>query len=159
MGYEDLSIEHYNDVVRMFHSESDRGAAVLAGSYVENCLASYLRSKMIADDDVQNLFSGFGPLADFYGRIECAYAFGFISARGRSDLNYIRKVRNHFAHHPKEASFKTDPVKSWVAKLSTPTELNADDGTTIRIEEGRDRFLLTISQFVGWAWMAIQERK
>jgi hypothetical protein len=38
-----LKLEDYDLMVVLFHSESDRGAAVLAGYYVENVLGMYLR--------------------------------------------------------------------------------------------------------------------
>ncbi|MGH8510875.1 MAG: hypothetical protein ACREU8_05700 [Gammaproteobacteria bacterium] len=55
----------------------------------------------VADD----LFGAMGPLASFRQRIAVAYAFGFLSKEDYDNLNLVRRIRNHFAHHPLEASF------------------------------------------------------
>ncbi|MBU4264230.1 MAG: hypothetical protein KKC76_20460 [Proteobacteria bacterium] len=115
----DLNIDDYHKAVEAFHGESDRAAAVLAGGFIESYLAKYLRSFMVADDSVTELFDGFGPFADFKQRYEAAYAFGFLSSTQRSDLKFVAKVRNHFAHHPLEASFDKAPVSDWCSHLST----------------------------------------
>ena len=158
MKYEPLTIDDYQDVVQMFHSESDRGAAVLAGSYVDNFLAIYLRSQMIEDKEVDNLFGRFGPLAEFSQRIECGYAFGLITLQARDDLNCIRKIRNHFAHHPQEARFDASPVKDWVDHLSAPAVYTLPDGNEIH-HDNKSRFLMTISNFVAATHNAMLAKK
>ncbi|MBN3002551.1 hypothetical protein JW897_02250 [Chromobacterium alkanivorans] len=114
-----LDIDDYHKAVEAFHSETDRGAAVLAGSFVESYLARYLRSFMIAGKDIENLFDGFGPFSTYSQRIESAYAFSLITQQQRTDLQTIGKVRNHLAHHPLEASFDKPPVIDWCHNLST----------------------------------------
>ena len=64
----DLNIIDYQNVVKAFHDETDRAAAVLAGSFMESYLAKYLRSYMVDDPKVDQLFDGFGPFADFKKR-------------------------------------------------------------------------------------------
>ena len=73
------TLADYHLMVNLFENESDRGAAVLAGSYVENHLGLYLRSKMIAPSIADRLFSSDGPLSSFSQRIDLAHAFGFLS--------------------------------------------------------------------------------
>lgn len=148
MSYLDLNITDYHDVVEMFHSESDRGAAVLAASFVENYLAAYLRFFMIEDADVEALFGGFGPLSGFSQRIEAAYAFGFLTASSRQDLKYVRKIRNHFAHHPMDASFEASPVRDFVEHLSIPEKIWADAGDQEISHDRKSRYLLSISMCV-----------
>ena len=90
-----------------------------AALMIEDYIGSYLRSFMVEDSEIDKLFDGFGPFADFMKRIECAYAFGFISKEHRKDLNLIRKIRNHFAHHPLDAAFDKSPIIDWCGNLST----------------------------------------
>ena len=52
-----------------------------------------------------------GPLASFSQRIAIAYAFDLISSAQYKDLEIIRKVRNHFAHHPLDTTFNTHDIK------------------------------------------------
>ena len=112
-----LEISEYNLMVEQFRSESDRGAAVLAGSWVENVLGTYLEHNMVDQSKTHELFSSNGPLATFSQRISIGKAFGILSKNTADTLNYIREIRNHFAHHPLDASFDKSPVSEWVQHL------------------------------------------
>jgi DNA-binding MltR family transcriptional regulator len=114
----DLTLDQWNKNLNAFHAESDRGAALLAASFVENHLGSMLKSKMKNRDKAQDLFEGAGGLATFSQRISIAYAFGFIGKPERDDLELLRRIRNHFAHHPLDASFKTSEIQQRVERLS-----------------------------------------
>ncbi len=74
----ELSLGKWKEMVGAFHGESDRGAAILAGSFAEHALGQYLkfrvRDKKIADA----LFGAIGPLSSFSQRIAIAYAFDLI---------------------------------------------------------------------------------
>lgn len=144
----DLNILDYQDTVRLFHSETDRAAAVLAGSFLENYIGSYLRAFMIEDSEIDKLFDGFGPFSDFMKRIECAYAFGFISKEHRSDLTFIRKIRNHFAHHPLDSAFDKSPIIDWCGNLSTKDFYPLRDQPADLIKDNRHRFLIAIGSLV-----------
>lgn len=107
------------EMIRLFQDESDRGAAVLMAGFVDNYLALYLQS-LVDDKKVSEaLFSATGPLSSFSQRITIAYAFDFIGRLNYEDLNIVRRIRNHFAHHPLEASFVKPEVVKLVRKLST----------------------------------------
>jgi hypothetical protein len=82
----DINIGDCHKPVEAFHSETDRAAAVHAGSFIESYLAKYLRSFMIEDEKVGELFDGLAPFSDFKKRFEAAYAFGFIGEQQRNDL-------------------------------------------------------------------------
>lgn len=114
-----LSIEKWNEAAHAFHNESDRGAALLAGSFVEHSLGTYLRSKMVNPEKANELFDGAGPLATFSQRIAIGYAFGFLPEEQKIDLELIRRIRNHFAHHPMETSFQTSEIQQRASQLST----------------------------------------
>ncbi|WP_064365968.1 DUF4145 domain-containing protein [Pantoea ananatis] len=119
MRPKDLILSNYNNMVNIFHQESDRGAAVLAGSYVENLLGSYLIYCMKDKSVEEKVFSSNGPLSTFSQRIDIAQAFGYIDKKSAKRLDLIRKIRNHFAHHPFDASFDDSPVKDWASNLSS----------------------------------------
>lgn len=116
---ENLDMNRMNEMVGSFHKETDRGAAILAGSFLEHYLGVYLRSLTTDKRAAEKLFDGMGPLATFSQRIAVAYAFGFINKRQHGDLELIRRVRNYFAHHPAHGSFATEEVQGRVMKLST----------------------------------------
>lgn len=116
---ENLDLHQFNDMVGAFHKESDRGAAILAGSFLEHYLGLYLRSRTTDEKVADKLFGAMGPLATFSQRIAVAYAFGFIDKGQYADLEHIRKIRNYFAHHPIAGTFDADEVRSKVLSLST----------------------------------------
>jgi DNA-binding MltR family transcriptional regulator len=157
----ELDLYDYSDLVTLFHSESDRGAAVLAGSYVENYLATLLKAWMENTDKADQLFDSSGPLSSFSQRIEIAYAFGIIYLHDYKDLQNIRKIRNYFAHHPKEASFNNSPVREWVANLSmneTLKQAAQQTGMNINLEDKRFIYLSATGMFVVNATNSITQR-
>ena len=135
----------YNDMVGVYHGESDRSAAILASSVLESFLGDVMRDFLAPDDAVEALLSGYGPLATFSARIEFAYVLGLVTPDVRRDFNLIRKVRNHFAHHPAAVSFADAPIRDWCAALSMAQPMQKDDGTMHQEENPRHQFLFTIA--------------
>jgi DNA-binding MltR family transcriptional regulator len=134
----------------LFQEESDRGAAVLAGSYAENVLGLYLQTFMVDRSAklVDRMFGSNGSLSTFSQRIDFAQAFGHLTAEDCADLHLVRKIRNHFAHHPKEASFSKAPVKDMCALLGTAKRLNLVDAAIVKMAIERLPYLLTITKLI-----------
>jgi hypothetical protein len=65
-------MDRYNDIVGIFHQESDRAAAIPAASYLEVLLEKLLRAKFIDNPIVDDLFTGNGPASTFSSRISFA---------------------------------------------------------------------------------------
>jgi hypothetical protein len=120
----DLGFGDWNVMVDSFHAESDRGAAILAGSFVEHTLGTYLRFRMRDPKVADDLFAPMGPLASFAQRIAIAYAFGLIPQTLYRDFDVIRRIRNHFAHHPMDTTFDTPEIKSLAGRLSTANDFS-----------------------------------
>lgn len=135
----ELTLFDYNNIVESFHNESDRGAAVLAASFTECFLEKLLRSFMRDDSLIDELFIGYGPLSTFSARSNCAFAFKIIDENIHRDLKFIRKIRNHFAHHPNNAVFDESPVRDHCRELSTAQ----CDGTP------RDMYLFAVGLAIG----------
>lgn len=147
MKPKDLKLANYNSMVETFHSESDRGAAVLAGSYADNVLGKYLAYKCKDKSKEEDLFGSNGPLSTFSQRILISQAFGLISGNAAVTLQHIRKIRNYFAHHPLEATFETSPVREWIGILRDLIELR-EDQEEIRSEmNNRNVYLLSCGYF------------
>ena len=94
----------YSSIVDRFHAESDRAAAVLGGAALDHYLAEALKGFLVSDEETNELFGKYGPLSTFAARIDMAFALGLISADLKGDFNFIRRIRNHFAHHVGEAT-------------------------------------------------------
>ena len=148
----DVAITDYPQMVQSFQGESDRGAAVLAGSYVENFLGLYLRSCMVDLTLAEKMFLSNGPLSTFSQRIDFAQAFGLLSFGACKDLHLIRRIRNHFAHYPLDASFTKSPVREWVTELiSSRTEVPMEGGGAFKLDDGKTAYLVSAGLFVAFA--------
>ena len=140
----------YNQVVSLYHNESDRAAAVLATSYLEQILEEHIRESLIDDPFVDELFIGYGPLSTFSAKISIAYGFGLIPKWMKQDMTFIRKIRNHFAHHPFEVSFTSSPARDLCANLSMAKPIPDSEGATNKEREPRLQFLITVGMNIGW---------
>lgn len=116
-----VDVMTYQDMVGRFYGESDRGAAVLAGSVADEFLAKYLKSKIVGGADFELLFSRFGPVSTFSQRIEIGFAFGLISETTRADLNFVRKIRNEFVTILSKLHLPTSQLRTGVEAL-VPTQ-------------------------------------
>lgn len=115
--YERETLGNYRDVLEAYEQESDRSAAILAASFLEEVLEETIRSFLIEDKSVDNLFKGYSPLSTFSSKIDISYALGLITKEMKQDLDVVRKVRNHFAHNWKDASFDNSPVSDFCRNL------------------------------------------
>ncbi len=141
MGMDHINLVKYNELVKHFHNESDRSSAIVLASFLEVCLEQYLMSFMVDDPKVEELFEGSGTLSTFKSCIDTAYAFGFITSQIRDDLTYIRKLRNHFAHHPDVISFSSSPVCDWCKELSFSKESSESNP--------KSQFLMAVGLIIG----------
>ncbi|MBK1681768.1 hypothetical protein CKO20_15455 [Rhodocyclus tenuis] len=132
-------------MVPSFNKESDRGAAILAGSFLEHYLGLFLKSKTVDEAVSEKLFSSMGPLSTFSQRIAIAYAFGFIDKQSYAALENIRKIRNYFAHHPVNGSFEDEEVKKRVLLLPTYGGSPSEYSTA----HARQVYLFTCAVFCG----------
>jgi hypothetical protein len=145
----DLQLTDWNDLVDVYNDESDRGAAILAGSFLENALGLFLRSKARDSKVADQLFGAMGPLSSFSQRIAVAYAFSFIPEWQYRDLELLRKIRNHFAHHPMDATFISPEVMQLTAKLSSIQHCPEAQYSEARVR-WRTVYLLGCGGLAGW---------
>ena len=148
-----VTADDYNALFDMFRDETDRGAAVLAGSFVENYLGIYLQNRQVDSSLSKKIFSSTGPLSTFEQRIDFAQAFGFLPRTVCRELHLVRKIRNHFAHHPKSSSFKEAPVSDWASALATSATVKSKLGKDFRLEDGKTAFLVSC----GVAYVIMQD--
>lgn len=88
------------DLPRQMKEQSDRGLAIIGGSFVEYHLEQLLLARMrsLSKKRIEYLFEGFGPLAGFAAKIEIAFALNLIGEKARADFIAINWIRNKFAH-------------------------------------------------------------
>jgi hypothetical protein len=99
----------------------------------------------VDDAAVKKLFKGYAPLSSFSSRVDIAFALGFVPKILRDELSRIRKIRNHFAHHPDVTSFEVSPVKDWCGGLLS-SEFGIHDATSGGIlSRPRFQFFLSVA--------------
>ena len=108
-----------------FKGDSDRAAAIVGASYLDELLREIILEYLVEDTTRNNkeLFSGNGPISTFSSRINLSYRFGIISENERKLLHGIRGIRNEFAHKLTGASFGDESIKQRSLNLSVPREM------------------------------------
>lgn len=145
-----LDLGQFNETVKSFEKESDRGVAIVAGAFVEQYLKDFLSHFLVQDQQVAVLFEGpFGPLASFAARAKMCYAMRLINETFLQDLDIIRNIRNHFAHHPAETSFENKEVAQLCAELSLSKFSWGPDKTILEQHGTRQTFIFTVGSCLG----------
>lgn len=121
------------ETIREIDRQEDRGAAVIAGAYLEDFLFSAIKERFTDDAPVVNaFFSGMGPLATFNAKIEMAYLLRIVSKECRAKMHTIRRVRNEFAHNLQPLNFETPHIRDMCSSL-----VQTDVGEFITNEMGK----------------------
>jgi DNA-binding MltR family transcriptional regulator len=117
--------------IKEIETSTDRAAAIVAAAFVEDHLTTALQRRFHQDDEIINeLFRGTGPLAPYSTKIKLSYLMGMISKQTATDLHYIRKIRNEFAHNIETTSFLNSPIKDWAMNLTLVDRYNLEVGVT-----------------------------
>ena len=130
--------------VEDIYQESDRGAAILSATSVEDHLEWAIMQKMrqLWDDEAahSDMFGSSGTNSTFSAKILLAYALGIIDKDAREQIDLIREVRNCCAHARLPVSFD-DPA------LTGTTDVIAADMLSIMVKDKpgarRHAFVLT----------------
>jgi Mannitol repressor len=134
--------------------ESDRGVALIGAAYLDDILLKLLQAHLIeaaSSKEFKEFFSGLGLLSGFSSRIKAAYLLGLIGEKVYRDLEYVRKIRNQFAHNPWDLSFDDQQIKDWCSQLRHYT-FHKPAGA-------RDRFINTVSTLESLLGLVIVDAK
>jgi DNA-binding MltR family transcriptional regulator len=117
-------IEVVRDIMAQYLSETDRSCAILICSHLDELMEKLLKARFVSTKSKSDdIFEGYGPLSSFSAKIEIAHRLGLVSKRMRSDLQIVRKVRNHMAHGTDSGSFESSPVKDWVLQVVNSVDI------------------------------------
>jgi hypothetical protein len=115
--------ESLYSVTRELLTQTDRGAAIIGGAYLEDSLATYLKSCWRNDQadaptakSIARLFNPSGPLGSFSAKIDIAYLGHLIGPTTFADMHVIRDIRNDFAHKLSVPDNHTGTVLSFGAQ-------------------------------------------
>ncbi|SRR5258708_4772522 len=121
-------------------SEGERSAVVLGAERInvglEELLKAFLRPSATKQD---GLFSSEGALATFSRKTEIAYRIGLIDLQFKQALDFVRKLRNDFAHATRveslEAQRHADRVRE-LRKLIAGDRQNSLEGLELAFVRG-----------------------
>jgi hypothetical protein len=111
-----LTKAHIAAIHRLTLEENaSRSEAITSACQIEQALQGVLRAARIDDPGIEEPD---GPLPRFSSQIKSAWAFGVIDVELRNDLDYVRKIRNEFAHKDEQKLFSTGRVWDLLERLS-----------------------------------------
>ncbi|UYY98644.1 MltR family transcriptional regulator [Peribacillus frigoritolerans] len=140
---------------------SDRGIALICGSIIDQQLSILLKSFLIKSETIdKDLFKGNGTLADFDSKIKMSFYLGLISKSEMSNITYLQRIRNKFAHQISNISFENNDIKNMCSNFEIPKNcytpkhipfLDKETGELPRVDlnpikkdtSAKDRFIFT----------------
>ena len=123
----------FNKFDEMLKNESDRGVVLISAELINNCLTSLFEKYLILNKDLRKdiLEYSLAPLHTFSNKIKMAYSLGLIDKEKYKSLDYIRKIRNKFAHRIFDASFEDTEIIKWCKEIKT-SGISGDDPNNYR---------------------------
>jgi hypothetical protein len=112
----------HEPVIREIGDQSDRAAAILAVSLLEDRLAALLRAWLVDEPKIAGkTFGGSGPLATFSAKIDMGLLLGILEKTRHRELHLIREIRNKFAHGVETLTFETPRIRDQCENFQPPT--------------------------------------
>jgi len=127
---EDIDLNKFSEMLK---NESDRGVVLISAELINNYLTSLFEKYLILNKDLRKdiLEYSLAPLHTFSNKIKMAYSLGLIDKEKYKDLDYIRKIRNKFAHRIFDASFEDIEIIKWCKEIKI-SRISGDDPNNYR---------------------------
>ncbi|MNR84333.1 mannitol repressor protein [compost metagenome] len=108
-----------NRLTRMLDDHDERGLILSLAAFAEEALGRLIEAFMLPVAASKDLLTGFNaPLGTFSSRIKASYALGLINEEQFKDLEFLRKIRNEFAHAWEHVSLEQDNLASYARNMS-----------------------------------------
>lgn len=151
-------------IIKEIETYNDRTAGIVAVTFLEDIIKDVLRGTLGNDEKAFDRFFGDkGPAGAFGAKIELAYMLRLFTKEGLRELNFVRKIRNTFAHEVMATDFEFQEIRNYCMELkiiekwthdgSTPVEeipqwsLRIKDSKREALAVPRNRFLLSVNQY------------
>jgi DNA-binding MltR family transcriptional regulator len=170
------------DAIRELKHTSDRAAAIVGASMLELSIETLLKRVLLdykrnKDNSVHgDMFRSSGPLGSFSAKINLAFMLGLCSAEAWRDLDYVRAIRNAFAHRIEAQRFSVEQIKAWCENLKAfeahsfprgadhsniprgPGPNLFEEGLAEKLVDPRERYLLCVRYYLAaFRMIAISE--
>lgn len=108
----------FDEAVNEFQTGSDRVAAIMGVTLIENLLLDAIESRLDDASDRSALFYESGaPFGTFKAKIVAAKALGIVNKEMAHDLDIIRDIRNQFAHSMLSLDFQNEHIARAMGKI------------------------------------------
>lgn len=108
-----------NRLARTLRDHDERGLILSLAAFAEEALGRLIEAFMLPVQASKDLLTGFNaPLGTFSSRIKASYALGLINEEQFRDLEYLRKMRNEFAHAWEYVSLTQEKLASLARSMS-----------------------------------------
>lgn len=119
LAEEDNTFGPLNRLTGTLRDHDDRGLILSLAAFAEEALGRLIEAFMLPVQASKDLLAGFNaPLGTFSSRIKASYALGLINEEQFKDLEYLRKIRNEFAHAWEHVSLSQEKLASMVRNMS-----------------------------------------
>lgn len=145
-----------NPIIAEMHSQSDRGAAICGGAFVEQHLQDAIEKMWppISNTVRERLFTGFGPLSSFSAKIALGQAMGVLAPTAKGDIDKIRLIRNDAAHVGMPFSFDSPENRKRLSEI-VMLRYFPDIGHTYHASPERNKFSGAVNLAVMYLWMNV----
>lgn len=111
--------EHEKLVAESIELASDRAAAIIAGSIVENRITAAILARSSHVPKIEKRrFHASGAFGSFSVKIDLAYMMGIVTGPAYRDLVTLKDVRNSFAHRLDIKDFRSLAIRDKVKNLT-----------------------------------------
>jgi hypothetical protein len=132
--------EEIKAVLEELNGQTDRGAAIIAASVIEELLAVIIQKRLLplTSDLRRSLFERTNaPLSSFSAKIDLGLLLGLYSASAAKHLHILRECRNKFAHRIEALTFDHPEITKIMAPLLDEPAFGA-------MESNRHRYLAVV---------------
>jgi DNA-binding MltR family transcriptional regulator len=107
-----------NEMMKALGEGTPLACALIASANLENALGQLFRNLLIVDKVSDGLLDDHSSvLGTFSAKSDMAYCLGLIDVITYKNLNFIRKIRNKFAHSHKAIDFDDREITGYCSSL------------------------------------------
>lgn len=126
-------VKQLSDFLASLRKESDRGAALVAASMLDERLHEILEAFLAEVPCSRDLLVGFNaPLGTLSARAMSAYSLGLIQRNEFEEISLMRKIRNEFGHGWEPLSFESESIAALAQQLPWLGPSDQESGSTLR---------------------------
>jgi hypothetical protein len=119
-----------NLIIKEIEQQTDRGAALIATSYLEHRLLLAIQARTVRNEKIESeIYKGAGPLGSLSAKIDLGLLLGIYDVVVHKILDTIRRIRNEFAHKATPINFSSEKIAALCKNIELAGEVLLEDPT------------------------------